>query len=161
VTASTNLLVRVWDLASTKSVSQPLAHADAVKSAVYSLDGSRVATASVDGTARVWDADTAERITGPLKHGGAVRCYAMAGGSRNHNTLAFNLGSLVGAGLLPSCQGYSSNMKIHVRRGKEDIFYYPDLSVSCREEGGNDYYNDHPVLIIEVLGDWQKEAYQK
>jgi Uma2 family endonuclease len=42
-------------------------------------------------------------------------------------------------------------MKIHVRRGEEDIFYYPDLSVSCREEGGNEYYNEHPVLIIEVL----------
>jgi Uma2 family endonuclease len=77
--------------------------------------------------------------------------YAMAGGSRNHNTLAFNLGSLIGAGLTPPCQGYSSNMKIQVRRAKEDIFYYPDLSVSCREEGGNDYYNEHPVLIIEVL----------
>ena len=77
--------------------------------------------------------------------------YAMAGGSRNHNALVFNLGSLIGARLKPPCQGYSSDMKIHVRRGNEDIFYYPDLSVSCREEDGHEYYNEHPVLIIEVL----------
>jgi Uma2 family endonuclease len=77
--------------------------------------------------------------------------YATAGGSRNHNILVFNLGSLIGSRLQPPCQGYGSDMKIHVRRGEEDIFYYPDVSVSCREEGGNEYYNEHPVLIIEVL----------
>lgn len=77
--------------------------------------------------------------------------YAMAGGSRNHNTISFNLSTLIGSQLQPPCQGYGSDMKIHIRLGQEDIFYYPDLSVSCQEETGDEYYNEHPVLVVEVL----------
>ena len=37
-------------------------HADAVQSAAFSPDGSRIVTASWDATARVWDAATGEEI---------------------------------------------------------------------------------------------------
>lgn len=77
--------------------------------------------------------------------------HAMVGGTRRHNALGFRLGLLIGNALQPPCQGYGPDMKIHVRVGEEDIFYYPDLSVSCREETGNPHYNEHPVLIVEVL----------
>jgi len=77
--------------------------------------------------------------------------YAMAGGSRAHNILSFNLGTLIGSQLQVPCQGYSSDMKIRIRHHQQDIFYYPDLSVSCQEETGNEYYNEHPTVIIEVL----------
>ncbi len=77
--------------------------------------------------------------------------YAMAGGSRNHNTLSFNLSALIGSRLQPSCQGYGSDMKIRIQLGQQNIFYYPDLSVSCQEETGDQYYNQYPVLIVEVL----------
>jgi hypothetical protein len=39
-----------------------------VVSAAFSLDGTRVVTASYDKTARVWDAGTGKPLTGPLKH---------------------------------------------------------------------------------------------
>jgi len=73
--------------------------------------------------------------------------YAMEGGSRNHNILTFNLTTMIGLHLKSPCQGYGSDMKIRVK----DIFYYPDLSISCQEEATDDYYNEHLVLIIEVL----------
>lgn len=77
--------------------------------------------------------------------------YVMAGGSRNHNTLTFNLAASMGAQLQPPCRGFGSDMKIHILQGEQDIFYYPDLSVSCQEETANEYYNEHPALIAEVL----------
>lgn len=87
-----------------------------------------------------------------IKHeyiGGDV--YAIAGASRNHNTLTFNLASLIGPRLSPPCQGFGSDMKVRIRQGEQDLFYYPDLSVSCRPETGDAQYNEHPVLIVEVL----------
>lgn len=87
-----------------------------------------------------------------VKHeylGGDV--YAMAGASRSHNTLTFNLATLIGARLSPPCQGFGSDMKIRIHQGGQDIFYYPDLSVSCRPETGDEQYNEHPTLIVEVL----------
>ena len=77
--------------------------------------------------------------------------YAMAGASRAHNTLCFNLGTLIGSQLKPPCQGYSSDMKIRIRQQQQNIFYYPDLSVSCQPETGDEYYNEYPVLVVEVL----------
>jgi len=77
--------------------------------------------------------------------------YAMAGGSRNHNTLTFNLTTLIGARLQPPCRGYGSDMKVRIKQGGREIFYYPDLSVSCEDESTDDYYNESPVLIIEVM----------
>lgn len=87
-----------------------------------------------------------------VKHeyiGGDV--YAMAGASRNHNALTFNLAALIGTRLSPPCQGFGSDMKIRIRQGEQDIFYYPDLSVSCQPETTDAYFNEHPVLIVEVL----------
>lgn len=77
--------------------------------------------------------------------------YAMAGGSRNHNTLVFNLAALIGTQLQSPCRGFGPDMKIHIRQGQQNIFYYPDVSVSCQEETADEYYNEHPVLIVEVL----------
>jgi len=49
-----------------------LEHHEAVLSAAFSPDGTRVVTASVDSTARVWDAATGQPLTGPLVHEGPV-----------------------------------------------------------------------------------------
>jgi WD40 repeat protein len=53
-------------------VTPPLQHAEAVYGAVFSPDGSRVATFSKDHTARVWDASTGEPLTLPLQFGDEV-----------------------------------------------------------------------------------------
>jgi WD40 repeat protein len=72
VTASADQTARVWDAATGKPLSLPLAHQAPVASAAFSLDGSRVVTASVDRTARVWDAATSKPLAPPLAHQGAV-----------------------------------------------------------------------------------------
>jgi len=49
-----------------------LVHQDAVISAAFSPDGTRVVTASFDNTARIWDAATGKSVGEPLRHEGAV-----------------------------------------------------------------------------------------
>lgn len=53
-------LVQVW------------AHDGAVRSAVFSPDGSRILTASMDRTARLWDAATGQPLLPPFQHEGPV-----------------------------------------------------------------------------------------
>jgi Uma2 family endonuclease len=77
--------------------------------------------------------------------------YAMVGASRNHNIITFNVAGLLHTGLKPPCQGYVSDMKIHIRDQGSEWFYYPDVSVTCAEETANDYYSERPVLIVEVI----------
>jgi Uma2 family endonuclease len=58
---------------------------------------------------------------------------------------------LIAAALEPPCQGFGSDTKVRIRSKARDVFYYPDLSVSCVDEGENPYYNERPVLIVEVV----------
>ena len=56
-----------------------LGHDDAVSSAAFSPDGTRIVTASYDKTARVWDAATGQPIGEPLKgHESAVMSAAFS-----------------------------------------------------------------------------------
>ena len=57
-----------WDIRRANAVGPPLKHGDGVLWAVYSPDGTRVATASEDMTARIWDAATGSPVTRPLHH---------------------------------------------------------------------------------------------
>jgi len=51
---------------------EPIRHADTIRTARFSRDGTRIATASLDGTARILDAKTLRDITPPLEHPGWV-----------------------------------------------------------------------------------------
>ena len=44
-------------------------HKDAVSSAAFSPDGTRVVTASDEKTARLWDARTGKAVGEPMRHG--------------------------------------------------------------------------------------------
>jgi Uma2 family endonuclease len=93
-----------------------------------------------------------ERIS-PIKHeyiGGEV--YAMAGASKAHVTISLNLAALLrnhvrGRG----CMAYMADMKVRIETA--DIFYYPDVTVTCDEQdrtSTGDFIR-YPRLVVEVL----------
>lgn len=79
------------------------------------------------------------------------KVYGMAGASRNHNRLCGKLFNRLFNHLEGSpCEVFQSDMKVGITTKNESYFYYPDIQVSCEEEG-DQYYNQSPCLIIEVL----------
>jgi len=76
------------------------------------------------------------------------RIIAMVGASRAHNTIQVNLTALLHHHLRATpCRVFSSDMKVRI----DNTFYYPDLSIVCREYQSHDYYVEEPILVIEVL----------
>ena len=79
----------------------------------------------------------------------AGQVYSMAGASDAHNTIALNLATLLrshvrgGPGRV-----YMSDMKVRVESA--DVFYYPDVLVTCDPEDSDRYVKTHPSLIVEV-----------
>ena len=77
--------------------------------------------------------------------------FAMAGASEEHNLIAGNLYALLRSHLRgSSCRVFMSDMKVKVQ---DDIFYYPDLLVTCNPEDNHRYFKTQPNLIIEVLSE--------
>ena len=59
--------VRVWDVAASQAVGQPMTgRTGAVLSVALSPDGKRIATGSNDHTVRMWDAATGQPIGAPM-----------------------------------------------------------------------------------------------
>lgn len=80
--------------------------------------------------------------------------YAMAGATTTHNRIATNAtGVLYGQLRGKRCQVFNSDMKVRIRQSRNTRFYYPDLSVACQLNPGNDSYQDNPVVIVEVLSE--------
>jgi Uma2 family endonuclease len=79
--------------------------------------------------------------------------FAMAGGSRNHSVICFNLNRRTGEAIdNKDCVGFDSNMKLDIP--KANLFIYPDVMVVCGEIEFSENRNDilqNPVLVIEVL----------
>ncbi len=88
----------------------------------------------------------------PIRHeyiGGYV--FAMAGASEEHNLIAGNLHALLRPHLRgSSCRVFMSDMKVKIQ---DDIFYYPDLLVTCNPQDNHRYFKTQPNLIIEVLSE--------
>ena len=78
--------------------------------------------------------------------------YAMSGASARHglilNALAF---ALTPHGRKKNCQLFTSDMKIRLDFNGKQVFYYPDLLLSCDPDDREDYYRTRPCLIIEIL----------
>jgi Uma2 family endonuclease len=84
--------------------------------------------------------------------GGQV--YAMVGASDAHNLIAMNLATALHGHLRGGpCQVFMADMKARVAIAGEDVFYYPDLLVSCRPDDRARYWRTHPCLIVEVLSE--------
>lgn len=79
--------------------------------------------------------------------------YAMAGESRDHSSICFNLAAEIGAQIKAGkCQGFSPNMK--VRAGLGGLYAYPDLMIVCDEARFHDEQGDvllNPTVIFELL----------
>ena len=79
--------------------------------------------------------------------------YAMAGESRDHSRICFNLATIIGAQIRgKACEGFSPNMK--VRAGIGGLYAYPDLMIVCGEAKFHDEQGDvllNPTVIFEVL----------
>ncbi len=74
--------------------------------------------------------------------------YAMAGTSDKHNLIAGDIYTALAIHLRNSpCQPFSSDIKVRARR---EIYYYPDILVTCEQNPENAYFRNEPILIIEV-----------
>jgi len=80
--------------------------------------------------------------------------FAMAGGSRNHARLGFDIGSLFSQKLKGrNCEAFNSDMRVKVPAALP--YRYPDVSVVCGEPVFENLNGQemlvNPVLIVEVL----------
>ncbi len=73
--------------------------------------------------------------------------YAMAGASVHHNLITGNIFALFKSAKPSNCRAYVSDMKVRV---EEEIFYYPDVIVTCQDIADN-YYENNPCVIVEVI----------
>jgi len=75
--------------------------------------------------------------------------YAMAGTSRRHNSIAFNIAfHLRLASRDKPCDIHLSDVKVRAQRAKS--YYYPDVIVGCQRDEADEYYLEKPCLIVEV-----------
>jgi Uma2 family endonuclease len=77
---------------------------------------------------------------------------AMAGASDNHELVAMNIAAallnhLRGKG----CRVYKSDMKVRLNYFEADVFFYPDVMVTCDPTDNHALYKERPKLVIEVL----------
>jgi Uma2 family endonuclease len=90
------------------------------------------------------------------ERGAAVRheyvsgqAYAMAGASARHNRIAGNIFARLNEHLDgEECEPFISDMKVRV---SPELFYYPDVVVTCDVPGGDPYFRTEPRLVVEVL----------
>ena len=90
-----------------------------------------------------------------VKHeylGGTV--HAMAGATNRHNAIAMTAGGLF-FGMLRGkpCQPFNSDTKIRAVFHGQTRFYYPDAMVVCHPNPASDHFQDHPVVVVEVLSE--------
>jgi len=82
----------------------------------------------------------------------AGEVYAMTGASRVHGLIALNLGALLRPLLRGGdCQAFISDMKVRLEIAGDDVFYYPDLVMTCDPDDRASDYCRAPCLVIEIL----------
>ncbi|HEY0048014.1 MAG TPA: Uma2 family endonuclease [Pyrinomonadaceae bacterium] len=96
-----------------------------------------------------------EKIS-PVKHEYVYgEIYAMAGTSDNHNRIVGNLvNSLLNHLRDSSCEPFFGDIKVRV---SPNVYYYPDVLVSCEENPENSYFRNQPILIVEVISPSTRE----
>ena len=78
--------------------------------------------------------------------------HAVAGATEPHNTIAGNIFAALRGRLRGGpCRVYMSDFKVRLEAARTDIFYYPDVVVSCHPSGIERQYLRLPTLVFEVL----------
>jgi len=78
--------------------------------------------------------------------------YAMSGGSEAHNAICLNLASAIRQHVRGKpCKVFMADMKLRLNIAEDDVFYYPDLLVTCDPDDREKYFKTRPVAIVEVL----------
>ncbi len=76
--------------------------------------------------------------------------FGMTGGSREHNLITGNIHNRLKNHLRGSgCQVFASNMKVRIET--DNVFYYPDVVVTCKAQDTEKFFLTKPCLIVEVL----------
>ena len=77
--------------------------------------------------------------------------FAMSGAKANHQRITGNVFAELRNHLKGTpCEAFSSDMKVRADNGNK--YFYPDVVVSCNQEGESDF-TESPRLIVEVLSD--------
>jgi len=83
----------------------------------------------------------------------AGNVYAMAVASATHNLISGNVFRELSINLKQKnspCDIFSSDMKVKVSRNSTS-FFYPDVMIVCDTNNEDEYYQNFPVIIVEVL----------
>jgi Uma2 family endonuclease len=74
--------------------------------------------------------------------------YAMAGASDSHNLIVGDLYASLLVHLRDSkCQPFFGDIKVRVTL---NVYYYPDVLVSCEDNPEDSHFRNSPILIVEV-----------
>lgn len=76
--------------------------------------------------------------------------YAMAGAGERHNRIAVNAAYAIrSVSRGTACGVFIADMKLRLEQ--QNIFYYPDVMLTCEAEDDHPYYKRSPCLLVEVL----------
>lgn len=84
--------------------------------------------------------------------GGLV--YAMAGTTPEHNLIAGNIFASLRAHLRGKpCEVFFAEVKLRLEHAQNDIFYYPDVMVTCDPRDKGQSIKKLPKVLVEVASD--------
>lgn len=80
--------------------------------------------------------------------------HAMAGARNVHNDISGNIFAALHAHLRGQpCRPHNSDTKVRLRLPAGLRFYYPDAQVTCQPNPSDDTWQDHPVVVVEVISE--------
>lgn len=95
----------------------------------------------------------ADELETPIKHEFVDgRVYPLLDFTNQHNVIAGNLlGALHGSLGRGPYRTFGSQSRIRIRMLTQTRIYYPDCSVIQRQNAQDDYFQDDPVVVFEVI----------
>jgi Uma2 family endonuclease len=102
----------------------------------------------------------AAELETPIKHEFVDgRVYPLLDFTNRHNVIAGNLLGALHARLRGGPdRTFGSQTRIRIRSGNQTRVYYPDCSVIRRQNSQDDYFQDEPVVVFEVIAPTTRRA---